>query len=169
MKLEDYNPKSTAEKIERLEKLRDGMETVPQKGFNISTWCKGDPQEMFDRTADESNVTVANCGTAGCVVGWMPVLFPEVYEYELYDGKLSQAVKLKGVFRGTGHLSRENFNAGKAYFGLTEAEASSLFLPEQYANHGDATPCDVVKKLNEMIEHYKAEEAAKYGEQVPQA
>jgi hypothetical protein len=72
--------------IENLRKIYNFIDTLPDERVNMSNW-RTDPSGYPDPTLD-LNI----CGTAACVVGWLPVIFdkkpPQFFRYTQFALKV---------------------------------------------------------------------------------
>lgn len=56
---------------ERLNKLADFLDTVPEAKFDLETWrVNAQGREAFDESTDNDHLLNLDCGTRGCAVGW---------------------------------------------------------------------------------------------------
>lgn len=85
---------------ERLLKLADFLDELPEKNFNFGT---------VRRVSYE-------CGTVGCAVGWLPEVFPGDWVVSING----YAVDLIGC-------EYYSFRAAGEYFGITHQESKNLF------------------------------------------
>lgn len=134
--------------IERLEMLLKHMESEPLSvdRFDFSTF------RSYDRSYDQDD-SESVCGTAGCMGGELPIVFPESWE-----------IQRNCVFR-TGDIDYglSPMDQIKRFFNLTESEAYHLFMPDYQAPelyggvllHNHATKEEVTENLRIFIELYK--------------
>lgn len=82
--------------IENILKLRDFIDSLPAKRFDINVWANtlADNPEVinYDATSDE---VLHNCGTCACIGGWADVLFqPKGFLIVQSDGYINTAEQL---------------------------------------------------------------------------
>lgn len=113
--------------IERLTKLADFLDTVPERRFDLSRWraAKG----------------TIECGFAGCAVGWAS-LIPEFR----VDGLTLDSEWGEPVF-----LHWESWLAVERFFDLSTRQAERLFGRSEYQEHPEPTPIDVTKRIRTLV------------------
>lgn len=143
--------------VERLLKLADFLEKIPEDHFDMDNWVS------VDSFVDEETYVIEqkhlpgdpeklSCGTTACAFGWATALWPE----ELYfDGC---HVRLQDESEDPFfHLS--GFSAAREFFGLQSPDLADLFFsPETFDYERAATtPDDVAGRIRSAVELYKNE------------
>ncbi len=67
---------------------------------------------------------ISSCGTAGCAMGELPVIFPKLWKYDLKDS--DDPVKLRK------DSSNDSFYDVERFFGLSKEERRHLFMPAMW-------------------------------------
>lgn len=145
-------------RIKRLEMLKDMLENhkkiFPTVAFNMESWL--DVQSVtdlvlsfFGKSKKEKNL----CGTAACALGSAAIYAP----FNAMGLKLAED---ESGFFATGtltpsYMGEDGVDAGSKFFGITEEEATDLFIPEEYEkNCHYITPRDVAKRVQKVISTY---------------
>jgi hypothetical protein len=113
---------------ERLLRLADFLEKeVPDDQFDMGQWA--------------SKEALGECGTAGCALGWATCI-PEMREAGLHLKMMTQdffgvrrnevAVQLRGQEPVPYNSIQTSLQSAKTCFELNNADATFLFLPENY-------------------------------------
>jgi hypothetical protein len=114
---------------ERLLKLADFLETIPDKSFNIRQWVT--------RQADKPEGDVpGECGFAGCAMGWAA-------HARLFDGL---TIANDGIIYGGRY---PGMYAPVHLFGLSLGHARWMFDGPGYDNN--PTPADVAHRIRAFI------------------
>ena len=115
--------------------------------YVAATWCKIEtyPYEVF--SDDPKDMKPNECNSAGCVMGWMPRIFPEKFEYVRDDGVPEGSGRLHIRLKGTDH---RNLDAMEEFFEMEMGDADTLFGPAQ---PGHTTPREVARNLEYYAEH----------------
>jgi hypothetical protein len=110
--------------VERLLRLADFLEELPEGRFDIGQWRNG-------------------CGTAGCALGWACSI-PEFEDAGLVlEGNIIG--DLVPCFNGAGGCS-----AGASFFGITYQLSCWLFRSQSYSNSYMASVTQVVERIREL-------------------
>lgn len=107
---------------DRLLKLAEHLERIPNKKFNLSSWI-----QTVNGPANQNGFTKHSCGTAACAVGYLPVVFPKYFEYNYLD---SYSPRLR--YKTKAVLDLDGFFGATHFFGLSEDQAFNLFMPSNY-------------------------------------
>jgi len=104
---------------ERLLVLADALENlVPAEHFNFQFIFRGKTATLFEQFRQKGDAT---CQSAGCAIGWCPVIFPKLFEYrERRNGEI-------GLIGRIFDEPFQSFPAIREAFGLTSPEARKLF------------------------------------------
>lgn len=109
---------------QRLLKLANFLENLPASQFNLDVIVEA---ESLNKVPSKTTVKQKTCGTAGCGIGYCPVVFRDVkYSEDSYDGEI--VVK----FPNCEDLDDTNFNGAEQFFGITYKQAEYLFMPGAY-------------------------------------
>ncbi len=101
---------------ERLLRLADFLETLPEGRFDYSVWSRGcEPGVQLE-------IVGGACGTTGCALGWATAI-PEFQELGLY-------LDHTGTPNLKGRPETESWKVTKEIFDLTMVEHDYLFYPE---------------------------------------
>ena len=112
---------------------------VPKKNFDINNICKVNP---LDENNPYKQLKEHQCGSVGCLIGWLPVYSPAVFKYKLVDELDSTYFVVKKSY------TRENdyLKVGMKYFGLTFNQAQFCFSPVGYQSC-DPSPQEAASHL----------------------
>jgi hypothetical protein len=120
-------------RTDRLLKLADLLDRVPEKHFDMTTW--GSLNSPMDDDI--------KCATAACALGWATAI-PEFAAAGLglvaYEGHTNAIVKYQG---------HEDIYAGQVFFGLDYEDAESLFTDGAEDAKGKA------REIRELVRHYR--------------
>lgn len=151
----------------RLQKLVDFLEGVPSKHFNLSViGYDEDGCNHIDFTKNMKKIAKGEkikCGTVGCAIGWMPVIFKDFkYIVDIRGNSCSGESYFNVINKNTNLI---NGKAVNEFFGLDEKETGWLFLPSNYNNESKRNVINRIKKfikedkiseknINSVIEWY---------------
>lgn len=114
-----------AVRTRRLKTLYQVMGGIPASVINMDNWRNdqfcGNPD---DTELIDSAKTSPGCGTTACALGWA-CAYPTFKRAGLQWGKYRQAPQ---------YDDKTNFEAGAAFFGITEGQAEALFSPTYGSN-----------------------------------
>jgi hypothetical protein len=80
--------------------------------------------KVFDfSTIDKGEIGENGCGTNGCAIGELPVIFPDDFVYDT-DGDVIVTNPKEGVYQSSVWEEIDNF------FGITSNMSNHLFVPE---------------------------------------
>jgi hypothetical protein len=142
-------------KTERLLKLADFLDTVPNSRFNIWSWTSHASGEGDTSTAVKAlGVARHHCGTTACAVGWACTI-PEFKAAGL--GFSAEKWGDIPVYHDPDGIAAPKFywTAVTEFFGLDAGTATSLFTDEGYSVD-DPTPADVAAKIHRVVDKYLA-------------
>lgn len=126
---------------ERLNKLADFLDTVPERKFDLDTWrVNADGKEVFDESTDDEQLLNFDCGTSGCAIGWACAM-PEFKAQGLTWGLWGPTVP-----------NYDGWDAVMDFFDLKRADATYLFESESYDYDvdEDTKPSDVAARIREL-------------------
>lgn len=114
-------------RFDRLEKLATFLDTLPKEKFDFGGFW---------------------CGSAGCALGWCPVVFKE--DWNMLDGMEP---------RLNGHPTSNAFECADIFFGLNSTQDGHLFMPasQLISKYGgnklgyNASPSEVAHNIREFI------------------
>ncbi len=141
----------------RLRKLAAYLRTVPEVNFDIHTVTRG-----VASTPDGwlSAMQRHACGTAGCAVGYSPVVFPRLLQYD----------DIGCVRRADGKRVPSVAHLGKVIFGVGKVTANWLFFADMYVRPdascvamGGVRPAWVADRLEYVAKHGKFHPQRTYG------
>ena len=106
------------------------------------------PDDKFDMSVVATvGFPGGECGSAACVMGWLPKIFPDDgWAYEPIDNRCT------GVTFDE-HLG--SFDSAAAFFGISGRAAVYLFEPNHYPNPKQVAKADVIERMQEFIEGHK--------------
>lgn len=119
---------------ERLLKLAEKLDTVPEDRFDLSSWA-------------DDRFMPGDCGTTACAVGWACTI-PEFNEAGLRlvyspSGPFPQFV--------TSEVNYQWFTAAEKFFDLNFGEADYLFSSMCYVG-ADRTPSGVAGRIRSLVQ-----------------
>ena len=117
--------------VERILKLADFLDTLPEQKFEMSSWNCIKYEDAYITNGNEvvSNwviddekinlpfVDIDNCGTACCIAGWTLAMKNDFKSYNVIDNALDQNYSQKET----------TFHQAKEYLDLTDLEATRIF------------------------------------------
>jgi hypothetical protein len=104
--------------------LAEGLPEVPAQHFQMCLWTKG-----------KLSINTPECGSAGCAMGWFPILVPQ-----------NQLMKAKD--RYPNYMNTTTYHAIALYFEIDHNEAVRLFSHESYLKQGGMpTPVEVSNRI----------------------
>lgn len=101
------------------------LRLVPDSKFDMSHWITQCPRQIGASTT----LADPECETAGCVLGWCCVWYPELFAYELHGRYI----------RRTDKSGQVNFLAASDAFCIPVADAIDLFSHAYYVSDVRAT------------------------------
>lgn len=129
--------------VERLLDLAEKLKTVKPSTFNlVSYFHKYDYMNKAPIDIQLHN----DCGTTACAVGYLPVFYPDIFEYSC------TGIKFKADFD---NLSDKNDSAecSEQYFDINEDQWEYLFEYASYRVHND--PLLVVEHIHKLVEDWR--------------
>jgi hypothetical protein len=128
----------------RLLKLADFLDALPREKFDfgVITRVDGKPMREALKAAHE------RCGTVGCAIGWMPVVFPQLVMWDDDHGV---------VLKSDPWVL--DFECAKEVFNLTDYESGRLFMPLASGLGRDATPKQVARHIRKFVRAKEKETA----------
>jgi hypothetical protein len=120
---------------EKLLRLADFLEILPDERFNLKRWS----QDHFEPTA---------CETTACACGWASVIFPELAlkPVKFNTGRKSIYFTDKDNIEYFGWIAIEKF------FDLTQEEANDLFFVDSYRECNiEPSRKNVIKRIREFV------------------
>lgn len=136
----------------RLQKLVDFLEKVPSKHFNLDIVAfDKDGCNNIDFIKNMKKIAKGEkikCGTAGCAIGWMPVIFRD-FKY-IVDSSRSYCFPEQSYFDIINTKTNlTNAKAIKEFFGLDSKEVGWLFLP---SNYNVGSKHNVINRIKKFIQ-----------------
>jgi hypothetical protein len=138
---------------ERLIKLVEKLVWLADQrwgNFNLNNYLKLDTENKnnireFIENPELINkaLTKNHCNTTACVVGYLPVFFPEDFYYDNFG------IRLFG-YEDDSHM--DNFYPSSKYFELEDDEWEYLFEPASYEDYELTDPLAVVKHIKILLE-----------------
>lgn len=126
----------------RLLKLADFLEKLPNRKFYLGSWIGGN----WDEGDDEAHGDLNRCGTTACALGWATMLpFAKTEKVRLCPDQT------KGTFMiGKNYVEPEH--AARKLFGVSYTEFTELFYPSGLADGlYTITPKDYAKELRTWV------------------
>ena len=119
---------------DRLKKMADFLETqVKSKWFNL-------------RIVASRGFSNRECGSAACVMGWTPAVFPNSGA-ELFDDNSGDDHPYDFRYNG-----KSDFEAAELFYGLDEKQTHWLCNPYKYTEHSRGR-MSVVRRLRYLVKH----------------
>lgn len=112
---------------------------VPKKNFDIGSVCHLGPKSKTDVY---ESMREHECGSAGCLIGWLPIYSPAVFKYSRVDLSENSYFVVKKSYQRERHYLK----VGMRYFGLTLTQAKFCFSPVGYTSH-NPTPKEAASHL----------------------
>ena len=98
----------------KLKTWAEALRNVPEKNFNIDTWCDN-PADMLDLQH--------TCGTAACAAGYLPLIFPDDWEWDYYGEPFTVGFSSKWKSQaGEYVVYGEPEESLEQYFGIDHSE-----------------------------------------------
>lgn len=124
--------------VENLKALAHGLRTVvkPER-FDLEYYVSGNPEELTDDA----------CGSAGCALGWCPVIFPGQWWW-------SSGINLPAIID-----ERSPSSSARKFFDINHDAFGYLFLSDYYPPAEWRNPIAVANRIDALIEGGEAWEA----------
>lgn len=123
---------------ERLLRLADFLQIVPEEKFDLEEWTNVDTLEKMPE------LTGKTCESTACAVGWASAIpeFKEIgFHFELNEDQ-EYLIPVWG--------DHKNWDAVREFFGLSIGQAEKLFMYYNYAPGGNG-PKDVAKAIRKFV------------------
>ena len=152
----------------RFKELLDYLEQLNEnepEAFDLDTWMGADSRAelltaMREWPSKHQKGEKLNCGTAACLVGHLPVIFPQAFYWKLPRTRHSAVVQ-GVVYRHTVPRDVSHYTGPWAlteYFGGTSAEWQDIIYSDSYCDEGfeddEDVPLEAV--LNRLTQLYVA-------------
>lgn len=122
--------------VERLKELTNLLTTIPETNFSLSNWVASGGSNVLN--IDKQSLI--DCGTVCCAVGWACSHPPFIEQGLHWD---------ESDYPAYGESS--SWSAVEAFFDIPTEIAGYLFIEGSY-HTDDATPQDVIDRINDTIE-----------------
>ncbi len=138
-------------KEKEIRKIAAFIRKLPPRKLNMSVvamtnkWIKASYGERC-YSDNPRDMNPRECNSAGCVMGWMPRIYPRLFKY-VPEGSGSGSFYVKFVHNGLEHYDRE---AMEVFLDIPWSAASVLFGPRR---PGHSTPKQVAANLEYYAEH----------------
>lgn len=113
----------------RLLKLANFLESIPPQQFNLSVIVEA---EVLDKVPSKKTIKQKTCGTAGCAIGYCPVVFRGVKYKENDDVYDVTDIAVQFPVPDCSDGVDENFSGAEQFFGISGKQAEYLFMPDAY-------------------------------------
>lgn len=136
----------------RLLKLAVFLDKVPPKAFDLNSFIRiyrydsnFNPTFAEDKTIKEVLTGILNkderfdCGSTACAVGYMPIVFPDKFDY---DGN--------SIIEIGGNNTINNFKNTMKYLGLNMPEMEYLFVDISYRKERRSAKC-VANRIRKIV------------------
>lgn len=133
-------------RIKLINYLHNMLEFAPTC-FNLSTYLTAESPEAFDAATNNWPVQhrrgqQLECGTTACVVGHLPVVFPNDFKWKPTSEVTAQVFTTDDVY--VCEMTMEEF------FGCSATDWSCVIYPENYGPADDITLQQVLDKIYEI-------------------
>ncbi len=138
----------------RLSKLANALEKgvkAKKYKFNMGAWVG---------KRNSTAATKHDCGTAGCAIGYCPIVFPSLAKYHFDEDMQDWEIRFRDS-RGSGSTIDEAAD----FFGLRYQEARNLFFSTSYSDDtGELDSSrvkvkDVVARIRERVKEMRYDNA----------
>ena len=133
--------------VERLLDLAEKLKTVPRHKFNLHHFVKRCvyPEEL----STKEQLLKLDCGTTACAVGYLPIFYPDVFEYlDVHICYITEDITIDcSDFFNTSSICSAD------YFSLNEEQWYYLFEYDSY-NEMD-NPLLVVEHIHKLVKEWK--------------
>jgi hypothetical protein len=120
-------------RCDRMEKLADYLETVPERKFYMGSW-----NVETDSLCQAAHGVAPECGFSGCAIGW--AIHGKLFRDLVWDSK-----KMYPKNRQTGDT---NYDAIAKVFGIDATEAQT----ELFGPYLTGTPKEVAKRIRKFAD-----------------
>lgn len=123
----------------RFKKIIDFVKEIPEEHFDMSEILQNIKNHPW---SDLEN----HCGSVGCVVGWLPKIFPNHYEYISYGGNwIVCSINSGGAFSSLEH-----------FLDINELQTQQMFDSSPYMHFGVARLRTKQEQIDAMETFYEA-------------
>ena len=155
------------EQEERLNKLADLLDTIPESQYDQHVWGENlqvpEGVEIPEGEDVTIELTTAHCGSSACALGWASALWPWKFALMLskdYYGNIDELASMC-VFDDDkeAHIVWPEFEEYSGvgndlvvqFFGLTYEEADAVFGPNENEDGDKPTPKEKAKEIRDII------------------
>lgn len=137
--------------VERLNKLIELLETIPDADFDLRNWIgKYNGVQMIDYVKPDLSFE-GDCGTVACAIGWA-CLDPWFNSQGL---KLDDSPTLRTsepiYYCPVDEFKYHSFSAVGMFFDIARDKAEELFLHSKYPETDRVKPSQVIEKIKEFM------------------
>lgn len=100
------------------------VKTIEPKHFNMEFFVKGIEGRKVGNSSGVKYAIKNSCGSSGCVIGHMPFIFPDVFEYQIIGNYVTVSTNDK--------YSNDREKIVNEILGIDDDEASYLFYKGVY-------------------------------------
>lgn len=142
-------------RFKKLIKYFEWLNENEPSAFNIQNWIKSHSEENLNRAIEEwqdraKKKTELNCGTAACVVGHLPNIFPKKFKW-INKGASGCVIQIESE-----GLDEKEFLSD--HFGGTKHQWKSIIFSFVYPEHDGNPPLSVVlKRIKSLYKELKKE------------
>lgn len=139
----------TSTQRKRLLKMADFIKKLPKEKFDIDVVRRDESKDV--PLPKHTIVKETYCGTACCIIGWTPKLFPRLCKWRLADD-CGEAQRESIVdYKGNYYIK----TIAQQLFGLTPDEAELIYPHWWDEKRKTANPANVSKELRRLAELHK--------------
>lgn len=127
-------------RTDRLLKLAEFLDTLPEEKFNIRAYVK---------KAENG------CGTVCCAVGWLPQVDPDNWKWKTLplSQKVLPELRCNNTPPGTYNSTPTCAEDAMVYFDICPMLFDDLFMSGGYT-HDDVTPTDVANAIRNVVKEH---------------
>lgn len=136
--------------VERLKKLSDHLRNgqLGHDEFDINTYNSSSPSAR-------PQMRKIGCGSSGCAIGELPIIFPNEWEFRKSTWKEFFDVRLKNSFWERNGMYATQIEA-EEWFDIGEKKYTRMFMPSSYEPF--PTRYDVADRIDQLIKEYESEQ-----------
>jgi len=124
-----------------------------QKKFNMGFWIKTKNSAGAETVIKRGHLTT-ECGSAGCLIGWLPTIFPGEFKIRERHSNISIYDDLDDLFDiHEIHTRDTNLSAAAKFFDINLPDIQELSLPDKYfTTYTKIEPKHVAERIDKILQ-----------------
>lgn len=136
--------------------LIEFIKKIPEKHFDMDYFTYSSKKKSEGEIAKDlyrigTELSPGDCGTVGCVIGFLPVCFPKDF---YYSNRWSISDSFVEIVPWLTNAQIYGFEAAMTFFDISDEEASNLFDPGEYPLLDDntyVTKTQVIERMENFL------------------